>query len=113
MPRTVSIRDIENLRKLRTRAPKDLSVSSEISSLARQIRSISNRNTTVEEQWGGMVPQSLRDSFRQVRFSRGALTVSATSAAAAAAIKKWLASGGEAQTRAAIPGVRVIKVSTR
>lgn len=113
MPRTASIRDIETLRTLRTRAPKDLSVVSEVASLARQIRSVSNRASTAEEQWGRVIPPALHDSFRNVRVSRGVLTVSAQSAAAAAAIKKWLASGGEVQVRASISGVRAIKVSTR
>lgn len=113
MARTMSIRDIENLRKLRTRAPKDLSVAGEITALARQFRSASNKAASVQEQWGSLLPANLRDSHRQVRFTRGMLTITAKSNPAAAALQQWLANGGESLTRSKIPGVRVVKISTR
>lgn len=86
---------------------------SEIAAVTRQVRSTSIRSTKAQEQWGSLVPAAICDTHRDVRLSRGVLTVSAKSASTAAAIRQWLASGGENAVRSAMYEVRLIKVTTR
>jgi len=101
---------IEQLRRLRVWGTPDLSVRGDAESTLRELKKLARATGTLGDQWDSLVPAALARTTSPGRVWRGTLTIRALDAAAKYECERWLASGGDAALRAAVKGVRAIKV---
>lgn len=96
-PVALDRRQLENLRTWRLGAPKDLSLTADLTSLVQGVKRQTTRFAGLGEAWQALCPAHLSAGTTILSLSRGVLSVRAPDAAARFALDRWLRDGGETE----------------
>jgi hypothetical protein len=104
-------KQLETLRKFRNRPARDLSLTSDLDRVRKELVRVQNAAGGLDAAWNELIPPHLAPHATVVKLSPGGvLTVRASDSGAAYEIDQWLRAGGFAQLRQRRGSLRRVKI---